>query len=57
MAARLMTNYPGKLSCDIDTYEAAKSRMRRADFKVLPSRPLKGFKEPGIVREYNITGR
>eukprot|EP00794_Sanderia_malayensis_P020042 gene20042-22009_t len=53
MAARLMMNYPGIVSCDPETYEAAKSKLRRLDFTTLPFKLLKGIKEPGIIREYN----
>ena len=57
MAARLMTNYPGKLSCDPETYEASKRSLNRWDFTALPFKTLKGIKDPGIIREYNPTVR
>ena len=57
MAARLMTNYPGKLSCDPETFEAAKIKLNRSDFVVLPFKALKGIKDPGIIREYYPSSR
>ncbi|EDO31218.1 predicted protein, partial [Nematostella vectensis] len=53
MAARLMVNYPGILSCDNETFTAAKSKLKKDDFLLLPAKPLKGIAEPGPVREYN----
>lgn len=53
MAARLMVNYPGILSCDNDTFMAAKSKLKKEDFLLLPFKPLKGIADPGAVREYN----
>uniref|UniRef100_A0A7M5XBN8 Guanylate cyclase domain-containing protein n=2 Tax=Clytia hemisphaerica TaxID=252671 RepID=A0A7M5XBN8_9CNID len=53
MAARLMMFYPGLLTCDAETYEASKSRLRKHDFAVQPYIELKGMKDPGVVREYN----
>ena len=53
MAARLMMYYPHIVTCDSDTYEAAKSRLRKQDFKEMPFKELKGLKDPGIIREYN----
>ena len=52
MAARLMTNYPGKLSCDPETFDAAKMKLKRSDFIALPFAVLKGIKCPGIIREF-----
>ena len=57
MAARLMTNYPGKISCDPETFEAAKSKLKKTDFVPLPFKPLKGIKDPGTIREYNPSAR
>ena len=42
MAARLMVNYPGTLSCDDDTYRSGKSKLKKEDFVVLPFIKLKG---------------
>lgn len=53
MAARLMVNYPGTLSCDDDTYRSGKSKLKNEDFVVLPFIKLKGVADPGTVREYN----
>ena len=53
MAARLMVNYPGVLSCDEDTYRSGKSKLKKEDFVILPFVKLKGIAEPGTVREYN----
>ncbi|XP_078349307.1 adenylate cyclase type 10-like isoform X2 [Oculina patagonica] len=53
MAARLMVNYPGVLSCDDDTYKSGKSKLKKEDFVILPFVKLKGIAEPGTVREYN----
>lgn len=53
MAARLMVNYPGVLSCDDDTYRSGKSKLKKEDFVTLPFVKLKGIAEPGTVREYN----
>ena len=53
MAARLMVNYPEVLSCDDETYRAAKSKLKNEDFAPLPSIPLKGIADPGVVREYS----
>ena len=57
MAARLMTNYPGKLSCDPETFDIAKMKLPRSDFSVLPFKVLKGIKDPGIIREYYPSSR
>ena len=53
MSARLMVNYPNVLSCDDETYRAAKTKLKKEDFAVLPFKPLKGIADPGVVREYN----
>ncbi|XP_057290575.1 adenylate cyclase type 10-like isoform X2 [Hydractinia symbiolongicarpus] len=53
MAARLMMYYPGLLTCDAETFEGAKTRLRKQDFTPLPYIELKGMKDPGVVREYN----
>lgn len=52
MAARLMMNYPNTVSCDDETYRAAISKLNKQNFTILPSKPLKGMADPGIVREY-----
>ena len=52
MAARLMMNYPNIVSCDEETYKAAISKLNKQDFDPLPSKPLKGIADPGIIREY-----
>lgn len=53
MAARLMMFYPKKLTCDNDTYESARMRLREEDFITQPYVELKGLKDPGVVREYD----
>jgi len=57
MAARLMMFYPGLLTCDAETFEASKTRLRKQDFTVMPYIELKGLKDPGLVREYNPNSR
>lgn len=57
MAARLMMYYPHIVTCDNDTYEAAKSRLRKQDFKEMPFKELKGLRDPGVIREYNPNSR
>lgn len=52
MAARLMMNYPSIVSCDEETYKAAICKLNKQDFDPLPSKPLKGIADPGIIREY-----
>ncbi len=53
MAARLMMNYPSIVSCDEETYKAAITKLNKQDFESLPSKPLKGIADPGVIREYN----
>lgn len=52
MAARLMMNYPSIVSCDEETYKAAIAKLNKQDFESLPSKPLKGIADPGVIREY-----
>lgn len=52
MAARLMMNYPSIVSCDEETYKAAITKLNKQDFESLPSKPLKGIADPGVIREY-----
>lgn len=52
MAARLMMNYPSIVSCDEETYKAAIAKLNKQDFEPLPSKPLKGIADPGVIREY-----
>lgn len=50
LAARMMVNYPGLVSCDAVTYAA--SRLPPHYFKELPDRQMKGLEHPGTVYEY-----
>ncbi|XP_038056299.1 adenylate cyclase type 10-like isoform X2 [Patiria miniata] len=50
MAARLMMNYPGKLSCDEET--RTRSYLEAAHFHDLPEIKLKGMDNPGPISEY-----
>ncbi|XP_077990637.1 adenylate cyclase type 10-like [Glandiceps talaboti] len=50
MAARLMMHYPGRLSCDPETYHH--SKLPRYLFLELPHREMKGVKNPGVIHEY-----
>ncbi|XP_022079570.1 adenylate cyclase type 10-like isoform X2 [Acanthaster planci] len=50
MAARLMMNYPGKLSCDEETRH--RSFLGTAHFHDLPEITLKGMDNPGPISEY-----
>ena len=52
-----MIYYPGILTCDAETFEAAKTRLRKQDFIAMPYIELKGMKDPGVVREYNPNSR
>lgn len=49
-AARLMMNYPNKVSCDNDTFEASQLNVKY--FNVLPKKVLKGIQNVGVVYEY-----
>jgi hypothetical protein len=53
LAARLMANYHGLVSCDEETMAA--SHLIREHFKLLPPRELHGVAEPGRIFEYNPT--
>ncbi|CAH1791954.1 unnamed protein product [Owenia fusiformis] len=50
MAARLMMHYPGKVTCDNDTYHH--SKLSRANFKNLELKKMKGLINIGTIREY-----
>ena len=50
MAARLMMNYPGKLSCDEETQH--RSSLETSHFRKLPEIKLKGMDKPGPISEY-----
>lgn len=50
MAARLMMNYPGKLSCDEETHH--RSSIDTSHFHDLPEIKLKGMDSPGPISEY-----
>ncbi|XP_065512968.1 adenylate cyclase type 10 [Caloenas nicobarica] len=50
LAARMMVNYPGLVSCDAATYAA--SRLPAYCFKELPEKKLKGFSQTCTVYEY-----
>ncbi|XP_033097383.1 adenylate cyclase type 10-like [Anneissia japonica] len=51
MAARLMMNYPSKLSCDQAT--CTRSKIEINHFEALPEVNLKGMKDPGKIYEYH----
>ncbi|XP_074994617.1 adenylate cyclase type 10-like [Calonectris borealis] len=50
LAARMMVNYPGLVSCDAVTYAA--SRLPPHYFKKLEDKEMKGLEHPGTVYEY-----
>ena len=51
MAARLMMNYPSKVSCDTETKN--RSKLDPCHFEELPEITLKGLDDPGQIYEYN----
>ncbi|CAF0795129.1 unnamed protein product, partial [Adineta ricciae] len=50
MAARLMVNYPGIVSCDDETYH--KAHLEERYFELLPTVPLKGLTVSSSMRRY-----
>ncbi|CAF0761369.1 unnamed protein product [Adineta steineri] len=50
MAARLMVNYPGIVSCDDETYH--KAHLEERYFELLPTVPLKGLTVSTSMRRY-----
>ncbi|UJR29000.1 hypothetical protein I4U23_010218 [Adineta vaga] len=50
MAARLMVNYPGIVSCDDETYH--KAHLEERYFELLPTVPLKGLTISSSIRRY-----
>jgi adenylate cyclase 10 len=50
-AARLMCNYPGRVSCDQDT--AYHSKLPMAHFELLEYKELKGIANPGKIYEFS----
>ncbi|KPJ03277.1 Adenylate cyclase type 10 [Papilio xuthus] len=50
-AARLMTTYLDKVTCDKETF--LKSKLDHDHFKLMEEKPLKGFSKPGPIYEYN----
>ena len=50
MAARLMMHYPGKVSCDPETFHH--SKLPRHYFHELPQKEMKGVRNPGIIHEF-----
>ncbi|XP_077868154.1 adenylate cyclase type 10-like [Saccoglossus kowalevskii] len=50
MAARLMMHYPGRLSCDSETFHH--SKLSTHFFTELGHREMKGVQNPGIIREF-----
>ncbi|XP_026743294.1 adenylate cyclase type 10-like [Trichoplusia ni] len=53
-AARLMTTYVEKVTCDKETF--LRSKLDQEYFKQLPAKPLKGIAKPGPVYEFNKSG-
>ncbi|XP_071950991.1 adenylate cyclase type 10-like isoform X2 [Antedon mediterranea] len=51
MAARLMMNYPSKLSCDEST--CTRSKIQMSHFEDLPAVTLKGMENPGKIFEFH----
>ncbi|KPJ12489.1 Adenylate cyclase type 10 [Papilio machaon] len=50
-AARLMTTYLDKVTCDKETF--LKSKLDHDHFKLMEEKPLKGFAKPGPIYEYD----
>ncbi|XP_015214518.2 adenylate cyclase type 10 [Lepisosteus oculatus] len=50
LAARLMMNYPGVVSCDRETY--CYSKLPSFYFNELPKKAMKGVQNPGIIYQY-----
>ncbi|XP_060063755.1 adenylate cyclase type 10-like [Ylistrum balloti] len=50
MAARLMTHYPDKITCDDNTFQF--SRLPTNSFQVLITKRMKGLRNIGLIREY-----
>lgn len=50
MAARLMMYYPGKVTCDDDTFQCC--RLPATNFDVLVTKRMKGLINIGIIREF-----
>lgn len=50
LAARLMANYPGIITCDNNTYSS--SKLPKNYFNELPVKEMKGFSYVGVIREY-----
>ncbi|CAG0890357.1 unnamed protein product [Darwinula stevensoni] len=50
LAARLMTSYPSKLTCDYDTHNC--SKLPPSSFQKLELIPLKGFADVGPIYEF-----
>lgn len=50
MAARLMTHYPDKVTCDDNTFQF--SRLQTSCFQILVTKRMKGLRNIGQIREY-----
>ncbi|KAH3712067.1 hypothetical protein DPMN_071745 [Dreissena polymorpha] len=50
MAARLMMNYPDKVTCDTDTFQTC--RLPASYFVEMATKQLKGLKNVGVIREF-----
>ncbi|XP_052767837.1 adenylate cyclase type 10-like [Mya arenaria] len=50
MAARLMMHYPGKITCDADTFH--KCRLPESYFLVLATKAMKGLRNVGVIRQF-----
>ncbi|XP_038075913.1 adenylate cyclase type 10-like [Patiria miniata] len=50
MAARLMMHYPGRVSCDPETFHH--SKLARHFFRELPHKEMKGVRNAGVIQEF-----
>lgn len=50
MAARLMMHYPGRVSCDPETFHH--SKLPRHFFRELPHKEMKGVRNAGVIQEF-----
>ncbi|XP_071081249.1 adenylate cyclase type 10-like [Haliotis cracherodii] len=52
MAARLMMQYPNKVTCDDDTFQSC--RLPPENFVVLVTKRMKGLQNIGLIREFSL---
>ena len=55
MAARLMMYYPGKVTCDSETFHH--SKLHKGNFVPLELKEMKGLQNVGTIREFKPSTR